>query len=215
MFLLFCCCHFGFSQKDSSHAIHIGSDFVVAPILHFSNSGTFNFAPGFLFHINSHNVIALKTGILYHLKPYTVIKDKIWLPGDTKTTFNYFQLWVKFDVALIEGKKSQLFISLGTLSGKGIYKEGIEYNYPIDYMNHSNRSLEMGVGYKYWPLKKFSLNIEPCFIWFVNEVPSEYGGPVCYGCGYNDLTILNGTNSRASLFIMISVSYDYIKIKTK
>lgn len=209
LFFSYCC--FAFSQRDSSkYLIRIGNDFTVTPILHFNNN--FNLAPGFFFHINFDNALIFKMGYLYHLKQYTVIEDKYWSP-DTKTTFNYYQIWVKLDVALRESKKSQLFFSLGALSGKGIYKEGIENNYPIDYMNHPNQSLEIGFGYKYQLFKKISLNIEPCFVWFEDEIPSGYAE---YGPSpYPSLTKLTGTNSRTSLFTMISITYDYINIKKK
>jgi len=200
------------AQNDSSHAIHIGSDFVVAPIVHFSKYKTFNVAPGGFFHINVNNVIVFKIGALYHLKQYTVIEDKAWL-SDTKTTFHYFQKCFQLDLLLKQRKKSRLLLSLGVLSGKGIYSEGIRNNFPIDYLNGENFNLKLGVGYKYGLTKNLYINVEPSFVWFVNRVQSEYYefGPSPYPAMANII----GTDSQVSLFTMIGVTYDYINLKKK
>lgn len=213
-FFLFSFCCSCFSQKDSSkYLFRIGNDLAVAPILHFSNRGTFNVAPGFFFHISFSNAIVFRVGALYHLKPYTVTEDKVWSP-DTKTTFNYFQQYFKIDLLMNRKKKIQSFFSFGVLRGKGIYKEGIEHNYPIDYLNNKNFNWSLGFGYKYALSKNLSVNIEPCFIWFDEMILSEYyewgpSGPLAWA----SLVKRTGTNSRVSLFIMLSISYDYISFK--
>lgn len=215
MRIIFCFLFFVFSlncfaQNDSSHVIHIGNDFVVVPIVHFSKYGTFNIAPGGFFHINLDNTIVFKIGALYHLKQYMVIEDKVWSP-DTKTTFHYFQKCFQLDLLLKQRKKSQLLLSLGVLSGKGIYSEGVRNNFSIDYLNGANSNLKLGMGYKYGLTKNLYINVEPSFVWFADRVQSEYDefGP----SPYPGTVKIIGTDSRVSLFIMISVAYEYINIK--
>lgn len=66
------------AQKDSTRRIHIGCDFLVTPMLHLNDNGTFNTGTGILFHVNMGNSIVFKLGAMYHIKPYSVIDDKYY-----------------------------------------------------------------------------------------------------------------------------------------
>jgi len=201
------------AQNDSSHAIHIGGDFIIAPITQFMDDqkNEHNFSAGISGFINFDNVIALRAGGNYHLKKYSVFDDKVNLP-DVSTTFNYVDVSFSLVGYLIKKREQQSYLSLGLLFGKPIYKEGEKKNYSIDYMNNANFSYKIGMGYKQSISKrnKIFIGFEPTVIWFAQ--PIEYGD---YGSGGIYPVILkttSGNHSRVSFSIAFLITYNLAKM---
>src|ERR1041385_181301 len=104
-----------FAQKDSTHAIHFGGDFICAPILQIQDNdeNQYNFSSGLSAYINFDNAFELKIGGLYHFIKYSTYDENKY-GKRTYTVFNYSTVNIKGNFYLVRQLYQQCFISIGT-----------------------------------------------------------------------------------------------------
>jgi len=218
--------YFIFSQTDSTHAIHLGGDFVLAPNVQFMDDqeNEHNYIAGVLFYVNFDNVVELKFGGLYHIKKY--ISYDYYSNGTTKaiTEFHYLNIPVTLNLYLIRQKKQWCYLLGGIAFGlpivkdKGLQLHTVDYMYISNqYIDNTNYSYIVGMGYKTTLNKKKTLffKMEPTIMFFINPVQyGEYYSSNIFNHVQSE-GMITGNHSKASLLLSFTLSYDFYKIKSK